>query len=235
MVSLCASAGVAHAALPTREAIIAGTSIDPTGSPIVELQLKGPNHVTFLCSGTVVGKRTILTAGHCVTGLKGISVRFEGGKRTIKAKSWWRHPRYAETADGAVRHDIGVVRLSKDIPRHIPVIRLATKNFKVGEQFFIYGYGFTEDDTVEELRGGIMTARAVKSAEIAAYMEVGASLTCDGDSGGPAMRETLDQAGEMRSEIVGLTSSGDYACAYSAFFQPVTAAQDRNFILKYLR
>jgi len=175
-----------------------------------------------------------LTAGHCVSAISKIVAVFGEGHKYVSAKSWWRHPGYRELRSGKISNDIGIVRLKSDIPKGTPKLRVASRLFTLGELFYIYGYGVTENNSSDQLRGGIMQAATVSNSEISAYLDSGGSLSCVGDSGGPALRFISPNSG-YRAEVVGIISSGDVGCSVVSYFSPVTSSSARSFIKKYLQ
>jgi secreted trypsin-like serine protease len=190
------------------DAIVGGratTALDAVGA----LTLQGQ----AFCTGTLVGKRTVVTAAHCLESTPARLIRFAIGQNasrptlSIPAASATVHPQY----DGAsITNDIGVVILASDAP--VEAIAPSTQALtpaSVGQTLFFLGYGITSGAT----QGGAgikryvtMPIRQVGGTQFS-YGEPGKN-TCNGDSGGPA----LARAANGSFSLVGVTSFGDQGC-----------------------
>src|SRR2546429_2502675 len=82
------------------------------------------------CSGTVISKHTVLTAGHCIGNVTrvffGPSV---GGATTIDVVAQVRNPLYADICDNDATFDLGVVQLAAAAPTQAaPLLRARLDN-----------------------------------------------------------------------------------------------------------
>jgi hypothetical protein len=224
---------------------IVGGILDPGRSYVVGV---ADNQGAF-CTGTVISRRTVLTAGHCYTsnaGPKGGILKILFGPDlgaasvvsvdTIKAV---RHPGYD---DKTLSNDLCLVELASDAPSQAaPLLRETLTNGPafIGPNFTFVGYG---DDGLGnfglrrvvtlpiEVIGPANVGIATGSGPIddtMFFFEVPKKNTCNGDSGGPAF---VVRSGVER--VAGSTSSGDDKCvidgtdartdapAIAAFIQP---------------
>ena len=196
------------------------------------------------CSGSVVSKRTVITAGHCWgTGPDAIThVYFDHGnplQRTrIAATSTVRHPGYD---DFSLTNDLAMVQLSADAPvQPVPLLRETLGPSFIGPSFTWVGYG-----DINVFGAGFGTRRVVTfpiqligpqsnipvpmsapsgaSEEIDStqfYFQVLNKNTCTGDSGGPGL--------VVRNRVerhAGITSFGDDECAYDGVVARTDAAR----------
>jgi hypothetical protein len=190
----------------------------------------GGNTSAF-CTGTVISKRTVLTAGHCIGGVRNIFLgpRVTGGMGTkIPVVQQIRHPQYADLPNENATYDLGILQLGADAPvQSVPLLRETMNNTPrfIGPSYVIVGYGITGGG-----QGGFGTKRVttfpihvVGPAVVGGsypppdnlpetlwyYLnsETGGRNACNGDSGGPGFFVTRGV-----ETLAGVTSSGDASC-----------------------
>ncbi|EWC58223.1 bifunctional protein [Actinokineospora spheciospongiae] len=161
------------------------------------------------CTGSVVGKRSILVAAHChdLEGTKtfryGLDDLSAGTGTTLTVKSYEKHPRYVNFDQG---YDVAVVTTNEDIPlspdkwAKFATSADAGKVWKVGDSALSIGYGKkTHDDNPADVSldkqnfpivNGDSACQGVGAGFKSAYMICagypdGRSTILPGDSGGP--------------------------------------------------
>jgi secreted trypsin-like serine protease len=165
------------------------------------------------CTGTVIAPRIVLTAAHCLVGLRAANVRFTLGAsayaptKKLKVARLRPHPAF-DDAEG--QHDIGIVELAEDAGV-APIPRNTTKldSSWLGKSVTFVGYGVTNASTgagVGTKRSVVMPITDIQPTEFV-YEKTGAN-TCSGDSGGPALAKNA--AGV--TVVIGVTSWGDDLC-----------------------
>jgi len=188
MVVLWAGCSYDPAELSQLEAAIVNGTFDPGHPAVGVLASQGEG----ICTGTLVGTHTVLTAAHCVVQedqppytlrpQQGFS--HNGQAYPIPAVSVVYHPAY----DGKIfDNDVAVVRLSQDLP--IPPVLVAKTAPTVGEKIEIVGYGVTSDDA-NDFGTKRRASNTIGQVGPTQYIFYGASgnigSQCYGDSGGPS-------------------------------------------------
>lgn len=176
------------------------------------------------CSGTLVARRLILTAAHCIGSFDGAYFgddSLEGSGELVPVVSQWTHPLYEP--DG-YENDVGFALLEADAPAEIQPLAISRSPLPsdfVGSTVRVVGYGQTTADDLgaSARREGPADVSEVKTKEF--DLQPAPANPCFGDSGGPALADL--GRGE---EIVGVTSSGDTQCTTFGRQMRVDAYQD---------
>jgi secreted trypsin-like serine protease len=125
----------------------------------------------FICTGTLVGKRQVVTAGHCVdTNGNGALIDLKkpgnnvlavfnatssgAGSKVIGAANVSMHADYAgfghcpagsNLAGQCVNDDVAVVTLSQDAPKEAKIYKIASNELQAGTRIIMAGYGTSGD------------------------------------------------------------------------------------------
>lgn len=233
----------------TNDAIIGGTL--ETGHPYVVAV--GDNSRAF-CTGTVIGKHTVITAGHCyAAGIKAIyfgsNVTSTTGLTKVAVTQAIRHPGY-KTTGGKPSNDLTILRLAGEgvSVQSAPLFRGTMDNSPtfIGPKFTWVGYGDSVSGSgpwggssgfgkkrithfginVVGQVGGTQVGGAVgKIDETMFWYNVPGLSMCHGDSGGPAF---FVQDGV--EHLIGATSFGNPSCASDGAQARTDAPQIAAFI-----
>jgi hypothetical protein len=180
------------------------------------------------CTGIVLARDLVLTAGHCVAHEK-IRVRPYGDRKLHRVIHAVLHPLYDDDPSAIpTRVDLALLKLATSLPDRAKPALLARRHTTAGEAVLVVGYGLHDADAVT------VTGRARMATLIALDQRLGIQLqlrdptmlqgaqlgACGGDSGGPAfaMREDLI--------VVGVVSAGPERCGGLTLVTPTAAYYD---------
>jgi secreted trypsin-like serine protease len=129
LIPLACDKAPTHVLSPDRPSFITDGVVDGNAHPaVVLIVMDVGGQPAFRCSGTLIGPKVVLTAGHCAGEpgeFSGMRIFTESdvqdgnnnfpfaGPNTIEAASWQAHPLFTESA--FFLHDVGVIRLTKAV------------------------------------------------------------------------------------------------------------------------
>jgi secreted trypsin-like serine protease len=180
---------------------------------------------TFLCSGSIVARRWVLTAAHCLEKIgKPTDVQVKAGVDDWQTQGHWVevcnlivHGHYNSTTN---ENDLALLQTGEDLDGKTIPLASPSQTPQSGENLEVAGWGVTEAGALSrELRKvtvpyvGNDTCNARKSYNgrilptmLCAGRREGGADACQGDSGGPLVRYTDGAV------LVGIVSRGQ-GCA----------------------
>lgn len=200
------------AATDESESPIVGGRADTRHTAVGEIGLarpRRPSTIDWICSGTLIEARLVLTAAHCLIGEDGEPVparrvRFRAENDVLSARGVDVSPSYAPGSRGPW-DDIALVTLSE--PAAVSPIPVGRDRPQAGARAAVYGFGVTRATNPEDGRGdgtrrrASITIDAVSDREI--FYDGRSGGACYGDSGGP-----VTQGRGTREVVIGVTSRG---------------------------
>ncbi|HVO31510.1 MAG TPA: trypsin-like serine protease [bacterium] len=200
----------------TSSPIIGGTT--DNSDPAVVLVA----YTNFICTGTVIAPRVVLTAGHCTvvddtcvppncSALSPGGYQIAGGATPFTTGADWLgtvaevHPNPGYDGN-QLKHDNGILILTADAPVTPLGWEDTATPYNPGQQFKAVGYGLANAPTGPDTSGTKRTVTMSISQVIADSFSYGGATqnTCSGDSGGPAI---------VNGKVIGTVSYGDQNCA----------------------
>ena len=190
----------------TLDSEIVNGSADSGHPSVGKLRVSGKE----ICTATLIGKKTVLCAAHCIVANSVSAYSFVLGSKAYPASDVTVHPRWDNEADdGEGINDLSVILL-KDAPPVTPSA-IATSAPKVGENVALVGFGVTSD-AAQNFGTKRITYNAIgQIASTKIYWDPASDVgtTCYGDSGGPAFATVNGE--EVQ---VGITSGGQSPCEW---------------------
>ena len=203
------------------------------------------------CGGTLIDRNSVLTAAHCVEGVRATRLRVTVGRTVLKSDQGqtrrvgkiFRHPMY-NSAESGFRYDAAVLKLDSRV-RNISPIRIPVTSDEAFEEpgrlATVAGWGTTtysdsnRSNRMREAQVPIVSDARAKEVYRSSYtnaLMVAAGQegtdTCKGDSGGPLFVETSTEVFNQ----IGITSFGK-RCAlkgYPGVYTETNASSIRSFI-----
>lgn len=155
-----------------------------TITPFITYGQSDPGHASVgtlysngaACTATLVGSRTVLTAGHCVPGS---TARFTVGGQKIYSQLVRRHPNYG----GGNYNDVALVILQQQVQGVSPS-PIATGAPQQGQAITLVGYGKT-GEYKNDYGTKRQTTNTISKVGSSTFSFYGQQNICNGDSGGP--------------------------------------------------
>ncbi|XP_076280811.1 transmembrane protease serine 9 [Lasioglossum baleicum] len=196
---------LAAAAYAFPEGHIVGGHDAPPGKYKYQVSLK--NNGRHFCGGSIINARYILTAAHCVVGIKDVKpITVQAGTNQLSARGTvygvekiTAHPNYNSLL---IINDVAVIRVNQNIAFNnlVQPINLASSNVAEGSPVVLSGWGTTKaggqvPDKLQEINLKVYSQKqckrthlTLKESHICSFTKSGEGA-CNGDSGGPLVHQ----------------------------------------------
>lgn len=157
------------------------------------------------CTGTLVGRRTVLTAGHCVSAGASQTFVVEGARYTSSSSTI--HPQYDATSHD---NDVGMLILGRGV--HVVPTAVAAIPRPVGQKITLVGFGATAQGAgdVGTKRSAVNTIESLHPTSFNfAGTGGGEGNVCHKDSGGPVY---VDAGTKEQGPQLGIVIGGENPC-----------------------
>lgn len=223
-------------------AVIASAATGPAAAMVAGADAPGLARHTVMvlgskggfCTGVVVARNAVLTAGHCATGSGDYRVHWKdaaGQPVLVKPAAIAPHPQFDRAGATARRRtvDLALIRLAEPLPASFTPLPLGSAMPTTGQAWTVAGYGLaTEGDprtggTLRQASLGVVEPYG--PSKILVWLRgTPGSGACTGDSGGPI----LDPIGTLGAITAWAEGTGKARCG--ALTQGVLVAPQRGWI-----
>ncbi len=224
--------GISDRTLPLIKGRTSPTGFMPAVGALV---INVPGYFQSFCTGTLIAKRWVITAAHClesssIPAFTPLGVFFgdtvytsNPGKTIVPIKNRYPHPSFkGGNAPNTLAdwYDIGLIELESDVPiEPMKLIRPTEVGgaFRLAGDMTVVGFGLTQANNPQSSgtkHDGVMQLMMVEHSEFYLEQKSGVgTTTCSGDSGGPTF-VNVGTAASPDWRHIGVTSRGAEGCDY---------------------
>lgn len=201
------------------DAIVGGMTA-PTDTNVFQLIMTEQSGQMGICSATLIGTRTLLTAAHCIDSARSVlahnaaaDTQIQFGVNTYRALQWRTHPNWNPNSQD-LRSDIGIVLLER-APTNVTPKPWNNQSMSgtTGRPIRAIGYGNTTPGTGSGTRRQVALTIQQLTSQLMFMGDNATRGICQGDSGGPTFYTFPDGV----ERVVGVHSfTASQSCTFGA-------------------
>jgi MYXO-CTERM domain-containing protein len=198
--------------------IVGGTTTTGYLSSVAVMASNQTFRGQVFCSGTVIARRAVLTAAHCMASATARYVMIgsdpeAAGARFVPITDFILHPGYAEGTFEGVSNDIAVLILGENVPDDVVPVPLVPSAPGVGATVRWVAFGHTAFEAGDK---GIKRTVVRQVSQVDGALITTGNASCKADSGGSVYVESgaeLHLAGEVRGSVTMCTGVSSFISA----------------------
>lgn len=217
--------------------IVGGFSVDPHTAPYLVSVSKVQGDTRYVCGGTLISTRHVVTAAHCVVDKDTVQISnddiFVGYGSQDRSKQAKANPhkvtvndRYMKDKSRDSQYDIAIIELNKDLEISVDVqnIPIYTDKVMPGDSMVALGWGKQDNGELSQTLNGVMLEAGNKTAcqrynqwftdnngpqVCVVGWDTPGKSTCSGDSGSSVVMEQQGKIKLLAFDSIGVFANGE--------------------------
>ncbi len=200
--------------------IASGETCESKENPVVLLEMYKADGTSYVCSGSIITRTSVITAAHCLVGFNRIIVNHRNA--SMEAQEGFYNGLYQKDVVGP--YDIAILKVSTeftDAANFSPLPLNFTQDVYAGETLTIFGFGKDENDNIstDYPKAAYVTFAGMTDNMLTAIGLSG--FARGGDSGGPIV---------YNKSLLGVLSGGNDELQTN-FYASIRESSNYNFIM----
>jgi V8-like Glu-specific endopeptidase len=210
---------ISDATAQSEQGIIGGTADNGKDPEIYGLILQTSQGMA-ICSSTLIGSRTLLTAAHCTEATQiyasnadDLMAAAHNPSQLLNVVEMRPHPQWDSQHNDA-GYDVALLLLEHPVAQKPKQWNSTAIDSLVGKPIRMVGYGVQDDRQTSGEKMEVAQTFASIDSQFLKFDQSNGHGACFGDSGGPALYTFPDGV----ERVVGVTSFGEDQCQFNAYY-----------------